>query len=446
MKFILDPFETKANNWRLLEHIQFFSREDIAHRCLFVKDLCPLAGKRVILVNVAGLLNSTSSASAMAMKISIVGGGRWARTIAAVLGTMAGRSDSIIVHSPRNFEGIEAWIGERRLGDRIRAARAWPSFGAGRDRPDAVVIANRAEDHFAAAAAALRAGIPVLVEKPVCLLRSRIEDLCKIADASGTVFGASHVFLFARYFQIYAGSVASLGQLDSLRLIWTDGVSDVRHGEAKSYDPAVTIFDDVLPHIVPIIGQLTFRDLSLVSLDVQRGGATLVVEARSEGRPVSLTLARNDNGRRRQIEIVTEAGPAALDFTTEPGFIDTPQTRENGDPLWDSAPRPLATMLSAFTAAANGAALDPRLSPRGAIAAAGFAGVIRGRYFAHQAEWLEKRLGAALDPSLHYAVTELSRDTDGDAVTAAWATMDSGARLKAFLAQSPLRSYAGYDQ
>jgi predicted dehydrogenase len=382
----------------------------------------------------------------MAMKISVVGGGRWARTIAAVLGTMPGRSDSIIMHSPRNSAGIEAWISERRLGDRVRAAGAWPSFGAERDRPDAVVIANRAQDHFAAAAAALRVGIPVLVEKPVCLLRSRIEDLCEIADASRTVFGASHVFLFARYLQTYAASVASLGQLHSLRLIWTDGASDVRHGEAKSYDPAVTIFDDVLPHIVPIIDRLTFRDLSLVSLDVQRGGARLVVEARSEGRPVSLIMARNDEGRRRQIEVVTEAGPAALDFATQPGFMDISGTRENGDPLWDSAPRPLATMLSAFIAAANGAAPDPRLSPHGAIAAAGLADVIRGRYFVHQAEWLEKRLGGSLDPSLHYALTELGRDADRDAVTAAWATMDSSARLKAFLAQSPLRSYAGYDQ
>lgn len=378
----------------------------------------------------------------MAMKISVVGGGRWARTIAEVLSTMRGRSDSIIVHSPKNSAGIEAWISERRLGDRLRAAGAWPSFGSERYRPDAVVVANRAEDHFDAAAAALRVGIPVLVEKPVCLCRSRIEDLCKIADASGTVFGASQVFLFAQYFQTYAARVASLGQLHSLRLVWTDGAFDIRHGEAKSYDPAVTIFDDVLPHIVPIIDQLAFRDLSLLALDVQRGGARLVVEAQSEGRPVSLIMARNDEGRRRQIEVVTDAGPAALDFTTEPGFMDISGTRENGDPLWDSAPRPLATMLSAFIAAVNGAALDPRLSPYGALAAAGLADVIRGRYFAYQAEWLQKRLGIPLDPAVHYALTELSRDVDATA----WATMDSGARLKAFLAQSPLRSYAGYDQ
>src|SRR5262245_55325397 len=98
------------------------------------------------------------------MKISVVGGGRWARTIAGVLATMPDRSERITVHSPGNSAAVAAWIGQSRLGDRIRAAAAWPILEAGGNHPDAVVIANRAGDHFAAAAMALRAGIPTLVE------------------------------------------------------------------------------------------------------------------------------------------------------------------------------------------------------------------------------------------------------------------------------------------
>jgi predicted dehydrogenase len=374
------------------------------------------------------------------MRISVVGGGRWARTIAAVIGTLPGRSDSITVHSPGNSAGVEAWLAERALGDRIKAAASWPAFVAGPQRPDAVVIANRACDHFAVASAALSAAIPTLVEKPVCLAASQIAHLGEIARASGTIFGASHVFLFARYFETYAASVARLGRAGSLRFCWTDGVSDVRHGEAKTYDPAVTIFDDVLPHIVPLIGQLGWRDLALTALDVQQGGSRLAVEAGSAGRPISLVIARNAEGRRRQIEIVTETGPATLDFSAEPGFIDVAGVRQDGDPLWNSAPRPLAAMLSAFIAAVSGATLDARLSPNRAVAAAGLADTIRRRYFAAQAAWLEQRLGAPLDPSLRYALAEL----DVDAAT--WSSMDSSARLQSFLANSPLRPTAGYDQ
>jgi predicted dehydrogenase len=376
------------------------------------------------------------------MRISVVGGGRWARTIATVLGALPDRSHHVTVHSPGNAAAIAGWIERQEMGGRLSAARAWPSFDAARNRPDAVIVANRAGDHFAAASVALRAGIPTLVEKPVCLASREILDLCKIAggDTGATVFAASHVFLFARYLQAFSAALGAMGSIRGLRLLWTDGTADLRRGEAKSYDPAVSIFDDVLPHIVPMIGQIGFGDLSLVSFDVQRGGARLAVEADSLGRPVSLILARNDEGRHRRIEIATDAGPAILDFSEEPGFIQLASERRNGDPQWDSAPRPLATMLTAFLRAANGDALDPRLSPSGATAAADFAEVLRDRYLACQAAWLESRLGQPLDPSVHYALVELCGEQNRapDAVAAAWSTLRSAAQLRTFLAKGTL--------
>ncbi len=125
-------------------------------------------------------------------------------------------------------------------------------------------------------------------------------------------------------------------------------------GEVKSYDAAVTVFDDVLPHILPMIAHLQFGEAVFKSLDVQRGGARLVIELKSDGRPVSLVIARNDEGRRRRIEVATGEGAATLDFSSEPGTIEIAGERANGDPLWESAPRPLATMLTAFLAAAEG--------------------------------------------------------------------------------------------
>jgi predicted dehydrogenase len=359
---------------------------------------------------------------------------------------MPDRWDRITVHSPGNSVAVASWIEQLCLADRVRAEAAWPVFEAEEERPDAVIIANRAGDHFAAAASALRAGIPALVEKPVCLARGQIEDLCEISRANRTVFGASNVFLFARYFETYAAAVAKLGKLHGLRFVWTDGAYDIRRGETKSYDSAVTVFDDVLPHIVPMIGQLEFRGLSLVSLDVQDGGAKLEVKARSEGRSISLIIARNQAGRQRRIDVATETASAVLDFSNEPGIIDVSGVHENGDPLWNDAPGPLATMLAAFIAAAAGQAPDPRLSPCHAISAASLVDGIRRPYFEYQAGWLERRLGEPLDVSLQYALAELSSDAERVAVAAAWPSMDSSARLRSFLAKSPLRPNAGYDR
>jgi len=380
------------------------------------------------------------------MKISVIGGGRWARTIAAVLCALPRRSDRITIHSPSNAAGLQVWAAQPQFSDRMRVMDAWPALETGRDRPKAVIVANRVDDHFQAAAVALTKGIPVLVEKPVALSRGRIKELRRIAQANGTVLAASHVFLFARYVEAYVATVAELGGVRGLRLVWTDGTSDVRHGETKNYDPAATLFDDVLPHIVPMLGELQLRDLALVSLDVQRGGARLAIEARANGRPVSLLIARNDERRRREIEVLIDDRVATLDFASEPGFIDVSGASANGDPLWDSSPRPLATMLSAFIAAAEGGAFDPRLSPDRAIASAGLAEMIRGQYVAHQVQWLTKRLGEPLDAALHYALTEFGGHEAGltDAMSRAWPATGSGAELKKFLVRSRLYSDAGY--
>jgi hypothetical protein len=102
-------------------------------------------------------------------------------------------------------------------------------------------------------------------------------------------------------------------------------------------------------------------------------------------------------------------------------------------------------MLSAFIATVEGAPLDPRLSPDRAIASAALADAIRGRYIAHQARWLAKRLGEPLDPALLYALAEFGGNEMGsaDSISKSWPTIAGRAELKMFLARS--RLYSGAD-
>jgi predicted dehydrogenase len=62
---------------------------------------------------------------------------------------------------------------------------------------DAVVIATPPRTHHAIAAAALRAGKHVLVEKPLAKTAAEAADLIELADAGGLVLMPGHTFLYS---------------------------------------------------------------------------------------------------------------------------------------------------------------------------------------------------------------------------------------------------------
>lgn len=66
---------------------------------------------------------------------------------------------------------------------------------------DAVIVATPTVTHFALAAAALRAGKHVLVEKPMATSVAEAEELCRLADDAGLVLMVGHIFLFNRAIQ-----------------------------------------------------------------------------------------------------------------------------------------------------------------------------------------------------------------------------------------------------
>jgi predicted dehydrogenase len=338
--------------------------------------------------------------------ISIIGGGRWARTIGTVLSQLPDGPQTVLLHSRHNSEGIAAWIAERGLEGRLFVTSQWPD--PGHARPGGAIIANRVADHVAAASAALDASIPVLVEKPVAIPAAGVQRLVEIASRNGTFLAASHVFLFARYFGAFAARVKNMGRLHSLTMEWMDGRADMRHGEVKSYDPRVTVFDDVLPHIVPLAAQLFGHPLEFRVLDARRGGAEVRIQAQAGEALVSITMARDGARRYRAITAETEAGICRLDFSQEPGVIAMPDgSRLDGDPLWATKLKPLGAMLTAFLAAVGGAALDERLSAAKALESAAFADAVRMPYAACQAAWVAENLASASEMEQAYALGEL---------------------------------------
>lgn len=342
-------------------------------------------------------------------QVAVIGGGRWARVLLEVLCGLVPPSVRISAHSLRNAQAMSAWAVARGLESRLDVLADYPRVIAGQS--GAVIVANAARDHEKAIVWALSERLPVLVEKPVTLSFDATRRMSKLAQSQNTYLAAAHVFSFTRYVRAFAQIVAEAGGARSVRVQWMDPRTESRYGEVKSYDPGLTIHADWLPHILSILGALVPHPVQTGSrLEVLRGGAHLRIEVRLGDIPCEIEMVRNGVRRQRLIQVITQEGLKILDFAKEPGTIVASGATLSGDPVWDSRPRPAATMLRAFLRGAAGDVRDERLDIRLGLQANQVIEQLSSPYNAALAVWLGEKclaLGEEADADLRYALSEL---------------------------------------
>ena len=123
----------------------------------------------------------------MSVKVGVIGAGNWGKNLVKnfkELGVLAGVADP---------------LEENRQNAREVAPEA-KIFSSGDDLIsgdcDAIAIATPAPTHFELAAAGLRAGKDVFVEKPMTLTSAESEELIEIADERERILMVGHLLLF----------------------------------------------------------------------------------------------------------------------------------------------------------------------------------------------------------------------------------------------------------
>jgi len=341
--------------------------------------------------------------------VAVIGGGRWARVLLETLCGIVPPCVQISVHSPRNSQSMLAWVSASSLDHRIQVSSIYPEVTAGKSC--AVIVVNAARDHEKAIEWALSRCLPVLVEKPVTLSFAATQRLTDLAISQKTYFASAHVFLFARYVWVFSKLVNEAGGARAIRVRWMDPVGENRYGEAKSYDPGLTIYADVLPHILSILTALSTNSFQLGrKLEVLRGGAYLKLDIKIGDIPCDIELFRNGDSRRRLIEVDTGEGWKSLDFSKEPAMIFSDGMAQCGDPVWNFEPRPLAEMLRTFLQGVVGGPLNSALDIGIGLDVSRITDQLSPTYHTALSAWLEKRfsaLGKDVDKDLRYALTEI---------------------------------------
>jgi predicted dehydrogenase len=365
-------------------------------------------------------------------RIAVLGGGRWARVIISELRPMVGQDTRISIYSPTNAPAMRRWTTERHL-ENVDVLDVQPDFRS-RDAPEIAIVANAADDHKATATRAINAGVATLVEKPMALTEVDACEIVTLAERNNALLASSRVLLFARYITEFSRLVTGLGGIGGIHVSWADPAGEPRYGEAKRFDPALTLPQDVLPHLLPILNLLTTGAHRLTEVIVDDGGARVEIRMQAGNVPCVLSFGRNAPARRRFIEVQAAEDSATLDFSWEPGQVTVGGKNCNGDPLWDVEPRPLASMLQCFLTGVAKGKIDERLSPKRVIAECRFSDQVLAIYLQKQGEWLAAQQGRPIDNGILYALAEIlarhdrTRLLGEEVILPIWTSMNAGDR------------------
>jgi predicted dehydrogenase/nucleoside-diphosphate-sugar epimerase len=176
------------------------------------------------------------------------------------------------------------------------------------ERLDAVHVLLPPDLHFEAALAALKAGVNVFLEKPMCDRAADCEALVRLAAERGLRLGVGHNFLFAEPYEQLRRDLREgvLGRIDDVRITWHRALPQAAHGPFDAWmlrDPR-NILIETGPHLVA-------QMLDLV-------GEPEEMEARASN-PIELPTGRRFY-RRWQVNALKGRTAVELRFSYVPGF------------------------------------------------------------------------------------------------------------------------------
>ena len=246
----------------------------------------------------------------------IIGGGRWARVYIETIIKILPSDTLISIHSEKNVKGMNAWAKKLCLQNRIRISNKLPYFK--KNKNNVVIISNAAKDHARFVRWGIEKKAKILVEKPLALDFNIASQLVELAKKDNVYLASAHVFNFSESIKSLKNLLGKDDSIKSMNIIWTDCTSEVRYGDKKTFDPSLTVLEDIFPHIFSIfnvftkIKKWTYKPGNLKFL---HGGSKVKASLLINNILCSFEIMRNSNARKRIIKIFTNRGFIQLNFS-----------------------------------------------------------------------------------------------------------------------------------
>ncbi|VTU00835.1 udp-n-acetyl-d-glucosamine dehydrogenase : Putative dehydrogenase OS=Singulisphaera acidiphila (strain ATCC BAA-1392 / DSM 18658 / VKM B-2454 / MOB10) GN=Sinac_5599 PE=4 SV=1: GFO_IDH_MocA: GFO_IDH_MocA_C [Gemmataceae bacterium] len=251
------------------------------------------------------------------LRMAVIGVGHLGQHHARIL---AGLPDVELVGvadaNPEQARAIAAKLGTTPYGDIA------PLVG----RVDAVSVVTPTVHHHAVASTFLKAGVPVLVEKPVCRTVAEADELIELAARANVPFQVGHIERFNPAFEEL-----------SRRPIRPKFIEAERHGPFTGRSVDIGAVLDLMIHDLDLLLSLVgspVRNVSAVGAAVF-GGHEDMVNARLEfenGCVAHVTASRITRHPKRRLRVWAPEGYAGIDFVTRKLTLvqQSEEVREHG--------------------------------------------------------------------------------------------------------------------
>jgi predicted dehydrogenase len=229
-------------------------------------------------------------------------------------------------------------------------AQAFDDLGAMLREIEVLTIASPAATHREVGVAALNAGLPIYVEKPLATSLDDADKLVSLAAAKGLVLACGHQERVAS---------AAMGLLDIPETpIFLEAI---RRQPGPSRITDVSCVLDLMIHDIDLVLALNPAE----PLAVEAEGEFEQVRAEitlTDGSTVKLEASRVADARERRMRIVYPSGEVEIDFVTRAFKNTTPFALDEAFTETPAGSNPLRASVAAFVAAVRGESPRPAVT------------------------------------------------------------------------------------
>ena len=253
----------------------------------------------------------------------LLGSGRWAKIMAAQLPLAFGRNTAINVVTSRDPKDVMEDFSNSgvQLGtitdDLPKHLNTDTNFS---------IVCGSTKSNTQSVSKSILSGLNFYVEKPFSLNVTDLQSLVNKANALKLNTYPSNVFYFQN--NIYNLLFANKKKpdrcfYDYIKFTWTDKREPDKLPGRLKYNPALTVFEDVLPHLLPIACKL-IDDCSpdLYAVNVDRMGQAVQLNFRAKNCDIDIIIERNGEKRRRLLDLTKSSKTLHYDFSSRDGSID----------------------------------------------------------------------------------------------------------------------------